>query len=158
MLIERERAAGVNAEPVRRLAALLPADAAVAEAMAARLRLSKRLVKRLASAGAREASDDVPPQALAYAVGREEAVDRLLLSEDDPSAIRAKVVALARWERPRFDLGGGELIQMGLAPGPLVARTLQAIEREWVERGFPPQAELRELARVRVDQALRDSQ
>ena len=59
---------------------------------------------------------------------------------------------------PRFPLGGGEIIAMGLAPGPVVARTLQAVERDWVAAGFPlDEGELRALARRRVDQALADS-
>jgi len=46
---------------------------------------------------------------------------------------------------------------MGLAPGPVVARTLQAIEREWAEAGFPPGgAAQRAIARRHVDQALRE--
>jgi poly(A) polymerase len=56
-------------------------------------------------------------------------------------------------------LSGGNLIDMGLPPGPIVARTLQAIEREWIAQGFPGDAAAqRELARRHVDQALRASQ
>ena len=48
---------------------------------------------------------------------------------------------------------------MGLAEGPLVARTLQAIEREWAEQGFPREKGAQaKLARRHVDQALQDSQ
>jgi hypothetical protein len=62
-------------------------------------------------------------------------------------------------KRPRFPLTGGDLIAMGLAPGPVVARTLQRVERAWVAGGFEPDREsVRALARAHVDQALRDSQ
>jgi hypothetical protein len=44
---------------------------------------------------------------------------------------------------------------MGLAAGPAVARTLQAVERAWARAGFPGVAETRALARAHVDQALR---
>ena len=92
---------------------------------------------------------------LAYAIGAEEAVDRILLGDGEPGA----TAALAGWQRPRLRVGGGELIAMGLAPGPVVARTLQAIEREWAEAGFPPEgAAQRAIARRHVDQALRDAQ
>ena len=48
---------------------------------------------------------------------------------------------------------------MGLEAGPIVAATLQAIEREWVRAGFPAdRKEVRALARRHVDQALRASQ
>jgi poly(A) polymerase len=38
---------------------------------------------------------------------------------------------------PRLPISGGQLIKRGVAQGPLVARTLQAIERQWVAAGFP---------------------
>ncbi len=73
--------------------------------------------------------------------------------------MRARIEDLRDWKRPRFALGGGDLIAMGLSPGPVVARTLQAVQRDWIERGFPSdEEEVRTLARVHVDQALRASQ
>jgi poly(A) polymerase len=158
-LVQREKAAGVAPEPLRRLAALLPAEPQLAEAMATRLRLSNKAVKRLASAAAREGATADNPLVLAYAVGRDEAVDRLLLGDGNAQEVAEKITRLSDWTRPRFPMGGGDLIEMGVAPGPLVARTLQAIERDWVESGFPEDREkVRALARARVDQALRDSQ
>ena len=154
-LVRREAEAGVVPNALRRLAALLPADPALAAAIAARLRLSNRSAKRLAAAAGRGPADAQPPQVLAYAIGVEEAVDRILLGDRPPEAI----AALAGWQRPRLRIGGGEIIAMGLAPGPVVARTLQAIEREWAEAGFPPEAGAqRAIARRHVDQALRESQ
>jgi hypothetical protein len=45
---------------------------------------------------------------------------------------------------------------MGLEAGPVVAATLQAIERDWAASGFSPdRAAVRALARRHVDQALR---
>jgi poly(A) polymerase len=38
---------------------------------------------------------------------------------------------------PRLPIGGGQLIKRGVPKGPKVAKTLQAIERAWVEAGFP---------------------
>jgi poly(A) polymerase len=152
-LCEREREAGVAPNPLRRFAALLPADPKVAEAVATRLRLSKKAVKRIACAAARTNSGG-PPKALAYFLGREEAVDRLLLGEGNPK----DAAKLASWERPRLGLGGGDLIALGLPPGPLVARTLGTVERQWVEEGFPGEQRRREIARAAVDQSLRSSQ
>ena len=81
--------------------------------------------------------------------------DRILLGDGDPAAI----AVLAGWQRPRLRVGGGDLIAMGLEAGPVVARTLQAIEREWAEAGFPPEgAAQRAIARRHVDQALRERQ
>jgi poly(A) polymerase len=152
-LVGRESEAGVAPDPVRRLAALLPPDPEVAAAVAARLRLSKRAAKRLASAAIPDDGSD--PAILAYRIGREEAVDRILLGPREARVARA----LEGWERPRLKLGGGDLIAMGLSAGPEVARTLQAVERAWGAAGFPADAETqRTLARAAVDQALRARQ
>jgi poly(A) polymerase len=154
-LTRRESEAGLAPHPLRRLAALLPAEPDTAAAVAARLRLSNRAAKRLFAAAGRESGDSRAPGVLAYAIGADEAVDRILLGEGPVGA----VAALAGWQRPRLRLGGGELIAMGLEPGPVVARTLQAIEREWAEAGFPPEgATQRAIARRHVDQALREGE
>jgi poly(A) polymerase len=158
-LVERERTAKVAPEPLRRLSALLAAKPDLAEATAVRLRLSRKAVKRLVSAASRSNADSAKPQALAFRVGQDEAIDRILLGDEEPEGMTAKIEGLRDWKPPRFDVGGGELIAMGLSPGPIVAQTLQAIQRDWVERGFPSdQEEVRALARHHVDQALRASQ
>jgi poly(A) polymerase len=152
-LVAAEREAGIAPEAVRRLAALLPADPDQAADIAARLRLSKRLGKRLVSAAR---SDLGPPEALAYRIGAAEAIDRFLLHADPPPL---DLAALAQWKRPRLPVGGGDLVAMGLEAGPAVAATLQAIERDWIAGGFSGDAEeVRALARRHVDQALRASQ
>jgi poly(A) polymerase len=154
-LIGRELAAPVEPDWLRRMAALLPADPELAGSIASRLRLSKRAAKRLVAATGRGEADAAAPLALAYREGREAAVDRLLLGDGEP----AEAAALIGWERPRLRLSGGNLIDMGLPAGPIVARTLQAIERDWIEAGFPDDAAAqREIARRHVDQALRASQ
>lgn len=154
-LRERERAIAAAPDPLRRLAALLPADPGDASAVAARLRLSNRAAKRLAAAAARDAEEREAPEALAYRLGRDEAVDRILLGEGDPQ----DAARLADWERPRLPVGGGDLIALGLPAGPIVAATLQAVEREWVESGFAgDREEVLAIAREKVAQALRSRQ
>jgi poly(A) polymerase len=150
-LAEAERTAGIAPDAIRRLAALLPVDGATAAAVAARLRLSKRQTRRLVSA-ADPSLDE--PGILAYRIGAESAVDRFLLH--DPSA---NPIRLLSWQRPHFPISGGHLIDMGLPAGPVVARTLQAVEQEWARSGFPKDREaVRAMARRHVDQVLRDSQ
>lgn len=129
-LVEAEREAGLLPDPLRRFAALLPADAALADKVGARLKLSNKARKRLASAAEPYAGE--PPRTLAYRLGVAEAQDRLLLggrAED--------TAALTGWTPPRLPIGGGDLIKRGLVPGPKVARTLKAIEERWVGEGFP---------------------
>jgi poly(A) polymerase len=153
-LVKREAAAGLAGDPLRRFAALLPAQPDTAAAIGTRLRLSNKAVKRLVSAAGRDSADATPPAVLAYRLGREEAVDRLLLGDGDPAAA-ASIVA---WERPRLTVSGGTLIQLGLTPGPVVARTMQDIQRRWANDGFPEgEAEQAAIAQAAVDEALRDS-
>jgi poly(A) polymerase len=155
-LVQREVAAGIGPDALRRLAALLPANPAIAASLSARLRLSKKAIKRIVSAAERQPSDAGRPVALAYRIGAEEAVDRLLLGEDDEALISEKVRGLSGYARPRFPVSGGDLIRMGLSAGPGVARTLQELEREWIESDFALDEEgVRQLARARVDQLLR---
>lgn len=84
MLAEREQAAGIAADPIRRLAALLPPQ--TAEAVGARLKLSNVDRKRLIAATAGPGEEG--PRALAYRVGIEGAIDRLLLAGETVEAIR----------------------------------------------------------------------
>jgi poly(A) polymerase len=129
-LIAAEAGAKLDADALRRLAALLPRSPAVAESVAGRLRLSNKAKKRLACAAA-EAGDS-RPQALAYRNGVQCAVDRLLIDHRAEEA-----AAIARWHAPRLPIAGGGLIRRGLPEGPEVARTLRAIEDRWVEADFP---------------------
>jgi len=129
-LIAAEKEAAIKAHALRRLAALLRRDASSVDDIGARLRLSKKARKRLACAV--DPLSDAVPQALAYRVGLECAIDRLLLAG---RTSEAKV--LAGWHAPRLPIGGGALIKRGLAEGPIVARTLREIEDRWVAAGFP---------------------
>ncbi len=129
-LIRDEKAAGIAPDAVRRLAAMLPADPDLAADIAARLRFSNKAGKRLKSAVLAET--DRPPRALAYRLGVEGAVDRLLLAGQVDRA-----AAIAGWIPPRLPIGGGALIARGLAKGPGVARMLRRIEDRWVAEDFP---------------------
>jgi poly(A) polymerase len=151
-LVRREAEAKVAPAAIRRLAALLPADATAAASVAARLRLSKKAAKRLEAAAGRAGEPAENPLLLAYRLGQEETVDRILLGDGDAMAVKA----LSGWQRPRLHVGGGDLIAMGLKPGPQVARTLQAIEREWSEGGFAPdRSEQKAIASRHVEAALK---
>ena len=130
-LIEREARFNVTGDPVRRLAALVGPRPDVAENIGARLRLSKARLKRLVAA-----TTPFPPmsaKALAYRRGCESAVDALLLGDGTADAISS----LDAWERPSLPVTGGALIARGLSPGPIVAATLNRIEDDWIDKGFP---------------------
>jgi len=129
-LISAERDASIKPHALRRLAALLPRDSALADDVGARLRLSNKARKRLICAATSAGQDD--PQTLAYRTGVECAVDRLLIEARHDDA-----AALVGWHVPRLPIGGGELIKRGLPEGPVIARTLREIEDRWVNAGFP---------------------
>jgi len=129
---EAEAVGGFAPHPLRRLAALLPADAAVLDRVATRLRLSNAERKRLVLTAAR----GVPIAEVAYRDGIDSAVDRALLSGD--SALRAFV---GDWTQPRFPLSGRDVLARGVAPGPAVSRLLGEAERAWIAAGFPADAD-----------------
>jgi poly(A) polymerase len=133
-LIETEAEAGVPADGLRRLTALLPREPAVAEDIAVRLRLSNKARKRITCAAGGELFSS--PQALSYRVGTDCAVDRLLLAGKSGEAAE-----IAKWKAPRLPISGGALIARGLAEGPIIARTLRQIEDRWIESGFPEGAD-----------------
>lgn len=143
-LIAEEAAQGIAPDPLRRLAALLPPDLRQAEHVAARLRLSSAQKKRLALAAQRGGGDG-DARALAYRLGREEAIDRLLLAG-------RQVEPLNDWEIPVFPLKGGTVVSAGVTAGPEVARVLQAVEGRWIAEGFPDGRRVQQM----LAEALRD--
>ena len=145
-LVERERDAGIAGDAIRRLAALLPPDAA--EAVGARLKLSN--AQRLRLVGAYRGVGSEGPRALAYREGLTSATDRLLLAG-------APLDALRDWSPSRLPLTGGALVARGLDKGPDVARTLRAIETQWIAEGFPDTSRLDAIADAAVAQALRST-
>jgi len=143
-LAKREADTGIAPDPIRRLAALLPADPAVAASVGARLKLSNKQRQRLESA---TLPVDADPHALAYRLGTEVAVDRLLLTGGDAAAIRD-------WARPRLPMSGGQLVAKGLKAGPDVAKTLRAIEDRWIAEQFPDAARVAVITDEEVAQSL----
>jgi len=145
-LIQTEKAAGITPDPLRRLAALLRPEPAVQVAVATRLKLSGTARKRLgAVAGPAEPGE---AHEMAYRLGRDVAIDRLLLA-GHPDAARE----VAGWEIPRLPLSGGALVQRGLREGPIVAATLQAIEAQWIAEGFPDAERVEQIADEKVSSA-----
>jgi poly(A) polymerase len=128
-LVRAEEQSGIAPSPIRRLAALLPAAPRLVEPAAARLRLSAAQKKRLVTAAERSATPG-DPRALAYRLGREAALDRLLLTGADTAPLN-------RWAVPALPLKGGEIVARGIAAGPEVARVLRAVEDRWITEGFP---------------------
>ncbi len=127
-LVATEAVQGAEPSWLRRLAALLPPDAVLLDAVALRLRLSNADRRRLGAMAAAPGADVLEE---AYWDGAQAARDRRLLAgmPADP--------ALDGWTRPVLPVGGRDLIARGLAPGPEVSRRLGDVERAWAASGFP---------------------
>ena len=147
-LIAAEREAGIEPDSLRRLTALLPRQSDTAQDVAARLRLSNKARKRIGCSADPNIAGD--PNALAYRVGVQCAVDRLLLAGRPLEA-----AAIAGWHPPRLPIGGGALIKRGLPEGPIVAQTLRRIEDRWVEAGVPTASALEEIIETSLAEANR---
>ena len=131
-LVAAEQAQGAAPDAIRRLAALLPAQVSLAEHVASRFRLSGGQKKRLAAAAAR-CAEAAEPRALAYRLGIESAMDRVLIAGADASP-------LTGWAIPTFPLKGGQIVARGVGAGPEVARLLRRVEDRWIAEGFPDAA------------------
>ena len=152
-LAAREAEVGLAPDPFRRLAAVLPHDPALGEAIANRLKLSnaqrKRIITALAPPGG-------TPAALAYRLGRDGALDRWLLTTSGDDAV-AGARTIADFAIPTFALTGGALVQRGVGKGPDVARILRQVEEAWIAEGFPDAGRIAALADDAVDQWRRSS-
>lgn len=149
-LVARETAVHCPIDTSRRLLALLPRDADSADTVAARFKLSNRLRKRIATAlaPAEHAASADGIRALAYTLGTEAAVDRLLLS--DAHDVADASAMLADWPTPTLPISGRDIVNAGVAAGPDVARILRAIEHQWIAEGFPDAARARAILTERL--------
>ncbi len=153
-LVAAEADLGWSPDPLLRLEAVVPPDAARMAAMAARLKMSKAEASRLSAwamtAPVGASTSDAALARLAYAGDRQALEDRLRLAL---AAARAKVgqetVVLAeaggylrllrfldRWEKPVFPLKGGDLVALGMAAGPEMGAALAKLEAGWAAGGF----------------------
>lgn len=145
-LVEREQAHEIAPSSIRRLFALLPKDAQIAEKITKKLRLSKKLQRALIDRNRAAAPDAETITTIAYHRGEEAARDIALIFAA-PNDIRDCLNALGNWQKPIFPIKGGDLIAMGLKAGPIVAKTLAQVEQVWIAEGFPDAARVQELVR-----------
>lgn len=147
-LIDFERETGIPPAPLRRLAAMLPTDTKAGKDIAARLKFSRaqklHLVKILEPA-------EGDAGAMAYRQGKDAAIDRIALSPDWPGQRAVSVQWLESWDMPQLPIKGGDLIARGVTKGPDVARTLQAIEEDWINANFPDGPEFDALVARHLD-------
>jgi len=142
----------IGLDAVRRLAALLPADAGKAAEVARRLRFSRTQAERLvAMAAPRELPDpaggDAGGRRFLHRLGADLAIDLVLLAWAGHRAVEAHLArdnarwvalidqALA-WQPTSLPVGGADVLALGVAPGPQVGALLGEVERWWIEGDF----------------------
>ncbi|MEX4009129.1 CCA tRNA nucleotidyltransferase [Neoaquamicrobium sediminum] len=153
-LVAAERDLGWQADPMLRLAAIIPPDEARVSAMAERLKMSNAEAQRLGAwAGASPVHHATSEAAMAKVAYRGDVGglrDRLRLAlasararaaQDDGALIEAGGNArllrfLDAWQRPVFPLKGSDLTALGIQPGPGVGVTLRTLEDAWIDSGF----------------------
>ncbi|PHR12636.1 MAG: polynucleotide adenylyltransferase [Sphingopyxis sp.] len=142
-LVSREQAHNIAPSAIRRLVALLPKDSDTKSTIAKSLKLSKKMQRAIVERCPEHGAINI--RALAYRTSVETARDIALLFADD-DALPEMLGHLRNWQPPVFPLTGGDLIQRGLKPGPVVTRTLATIEQAWIDHDFPDENWVTEFA------------
>jgi len=146
-MVEAERALGLAADPMRRLAALAVAVTEDARRLAQRLRLSNAEAKRLDSMGHRwwrlAGMDDDAARRRLYRLGADRYHDRVMLAwaRAGRDAASPRWPALAtlpqRWMPPAFPLKAADFIARGIGEGPALGHVLTLAEDAWLAAQFP---------------------
>jgi poly(A) polymerase len=149
VLLAREHKYGIAAEPMLRLAALVPYGAPLGE-IASRFRLSNADRDRLVAAHSLKGEmllhiDEVRAHKLIYETGPLRSRDALIVLWvqgdaghwwDDHAGKLLKVVGT--WNVPKFPLDGRDAKAAGVSEGPRVGAILKELEQWWIENDFVP--------------------
>lgn len=158
-LVDIERALGRDGDPLLRLAALAGGHRNLT-ALGARLRLSNAESERLGRLVLPDpafdpASDESEARAFLYRFGVDAFRDGVLIdwargeAAPDSPVWRARFLLPTRWTAPELPVRGADLLERGLAEGPVIGRIVRAFEDWWIAEDFP-QDEVR-LARALSD-------
>ncbi|AAK87992.2 poly(A) polymerase [Agrobacterium tumefaciens] len=153
-LVATEQALGWAADPMLRLAAIVPPDRERLAALAARLRLSKAEAAYLTHWASAPAVDpemkETALDRLLYRQGVEAVKTRLKLAlasaRADLSAGDTAMHKVARlstlltraekFRKPGFPLSGADVMAAGVEAGPKVGEVLKSLEEKWIDVNF----------------------
>lgn len=135
-IVDREVAHSLPVSLPARLLTLLPREAAVVDRVSARLKLSNRLREQLAHRVTTELPTEVNIREIAYRKGIGCATDAAALYANSID-FELCLARLFNWDVPTLGIKGSDVIAMGIPAGPMVAKTLQAIEQAWISDDFP---------------------
>lgn len=167
-MIAAERQLGLNADAIRRLAAVAVAVTEDRKRVVTRLRLSNAEARRLDLMGHRwwrlAGMDQTRAKRRLYRLGAEAYRDRLLLAwarvggDTDAARWRELATLPQRWSAPAFPLKAADFVARGIAEGPLLGHVLTLAEDAWLAADFPlDQAALGAIADQAVARLTRDS-
>ncbi len=150
-LIAIEEALAVAPDAALRLAALAVRDADDIERLTDRLRLSKDQQAVLRLAASRDhplaaTTTDKEARTILYRLGTENFNRRVQLdwAESRDALTESQWLRLSnlpeRTPVPPFPLAGRDLLALGMMPGPEVGRTLEWLEKHWIDSDFKPDA------------------
>lgn len=143
-LARLERAAAVEAEPLRRLAALSQLSRRDARWVARRMRMSRREADLLDALAAHRGvlfsgMPSASARRLLYRLGAD--VFRHLALLERAAALEPDgdwLTDMAADPPPRFPLSGGDAMKAGVSEGPAVGAFLEAVEDWWIAEAFGP--------------------
>ncbi|MDK9723063.1 MAG: CCA tRNA nucleotidyltransferase [Rhodospirillales bacterium] len=147
---------GLERDPTRRLACLVETDAAGAETIAERFRLSNQDKKRLIALCG-QAEQDVSIEFnrqerrhLLYRLGKDTFFDRALIAwagerSLDPRSPSASseawtdlLIQAQNWVEVEFPVKGRDALALGVPHGPLIGELLDGVRQWWEEGDFKP--------------------
>jgi len=141
-LIAAESQAGItNRMWTRRLAVLVPAS--TVSSVVARLRLSNADADHLGAIVHDVPLDDAQLRHVLFHDGASVVTDRLIcaraLQADRVEAAWLKAVAAAvAWTPHPLPVSGGDVLALGLPPGPRIGQVLATMTDWWIDRAFQP--------------------
>jgi tRNA nucleotidyltransferase/poly(A) polymerase len=146
-MIAAEHALALDADPMRRLAALAVSVSEDARRIAQRLRLSNAEAKQLDSMGHRwwrlGGMDEATARRRLYRLGAPRYRDRLMLAwararrDSDTASWQNLATLPQRWQAPAFPLKAADFVARGIAEGPALGHVLTIAEDAWLAADFP---------------------
>ncbi len=146
-LVRLERALGIEVDAVARLGLLAVEVPEDGRGLAERLRLSKAEGKALNEIASANRAFGVPfaiepAKKILYEIGPSSFRRGVLTgwaragAPEDDNSWRALFDLPNAWRCPEFPINGGDIVALGLLPGPAVGTFLRQLEAEWVAGGF----------------------
>lgn len=138
-----ERQAGRVMKPALGFLALVGFDGDRFEALADRLKFSRKMRQR--GLAALRSAEDQPPQSvphlrvLLYEHGQEALIDGLMVARAEGADIvdlKTILTEARRWTRPRLPVGGGDLLGQGVPAGAVLGQRLARLESAWRDSDF----------------------